>query len=225
MKKWWIVPALLLALTLPGCGERSADSPASVPAPEPASTSRTQDSQSFQSAAQTSAQVMEAVSTQSSEGPLADEEVLSAYDRAVDAYSWFDLCTMPSNGSMRDWNGGAYQKVDYPGIETLEDLKTYLCGIFSSDVVADLLPEEIIGQQYCDIDGTLYVKPGARGADPYKGEITETVEKVSATAYTVNVTVEILAEDRQTVTGLECYSFPYELVGERWVFTDFQLVD
>ena len=50
------------------------------------------------------------------------------------------------------------------------------------------------------------------------------MEQVGETAYAVNVAVDLLAEDRETVTGIECWSFPYEFVGGRWVFTDFALV-
>ena len=36
----------------------------------------------------------------------------------------------------------------------------------------------------------------------------------------------LILEDRErlTVSGVECYSFPYRRETGRWVFTDFQLV-
>ena len=47
---------------------------------------------------------------------------------------------------------------------------------------------------------------------------------LARTAYAVNVTVDLLGEDRSEVTGVECYAFPYQWVEDRWVFTQFQLV-
>ena len=43
-------------------------------------------------------------------------------------------------------------------------------------------------------------------------------------SYQVNVTVDLLDEEQLTVSGVECYSFPYRRENGRWVFTDFQLV-
>ena len=44
------------------------------------------------------------------------------------------------------------------------------------------------------------------------------------TAYSVDVTVDLLDENGETVTGVECYAFPYEFVEDHWVFTDFRMV-
>ena len=43
-------------------------------------------------------------------------------------------------------------------------------------------------------------------------------------SYSVNVVVDLLGEDGQTVVGLESWSFPYVFLDDRWVFTDFRLV-
>ena len=48
-------------------------------------------------------------------------------------------------------------------------------------------------------------------------------ERLAEDLYSVNVMVELLAEDGGTVVGLESWSFPYAFVEDRWVFTDFRL--
>ena len=40
----------------------------------------------------------------------------------------------------------------------------------------------------------------------------------------MDVTVDLLDENEETVTGVECYAFPYEFVEDHWVFTDFRMV-
>lgn len=156
---------------------------------------------------------------------LTDEEVLAAYDRAVAAYGWFRLKTLPCDDASAIVEGSLYQRVDYAGIGTIEELRTYLRGIFSQEVIDQLLPEDDSVPLYRDIDGQLYVIPSSRQPDPYKGTEAVTVEHPSEDTFTVNVTVDILAEDMQTIAGIEGYSFPYQYVDGRWVFTSFKLVN
>lgn len=156
-------------------------------------------------------------------GP-SEQEVLYAYDRAVQAYGWFYLNTLPSTGDTVTLNGCEYERVEYDGIATMKDLRTYLADLFSDTIIDQLLPQDTSASLYRDIDGTLYVQPAGRGVDIHKGAITTAIQQESATAYYVNVTVEILGDDLATVTGMEIDSFPYELVNGRWVFTDFALV-
>lgn len=165
-----------------------------------------------------------AAQTESQARFLTEDEVLAAYERAVDIYSWFDLAQLPSAEESTTVDGVSYRKVDYPGITDMEDLNAYLRGSFSEEVAARLMATGGERPLYREIDGVLYVAPSGRSRDADKGEIRMQVEQVSETAYEVNVAVDLLAEDRETVTGVECWSFPYEFVGDRWVFTDFALV-
>lgn len=64
---------------------------------------------------------------------------------------------------------------------------------------------------------------GEPGRDPLRGSVELRVEQTGDTAYQVNAAVELLDEDKE-VSGVEYWSFPYEWVDERWVFTRFQLV-
>ena len=155
---------------------------------------------------------------------LTEDEVLAAYERAVDLYSWFDLAQLPSAEESTTVDGISYRRADYPGIADMEDLDDYLRGSFSDEVAARLLATGGEHPLYREIDGALYVAPSGRSRETDKGEIRAQVEQVGETAYAVNVAVDLLAEDRETVTGIECWSFPYEFVGGRWVFTDFALV-
>ena len=165
-----------------------------------------------------------ATRTQDAPPSPTEQEVLYAYDRAVEAYGWFSLNTLPSSGSLVEQNGGQYQRVDRNGISSLEELRTYLGDLFSEQLIDRLLPQDAPAPLYCDIGGRLYVRPAARGADPHKGAVTVSVRQESETARSVNVTVELLGDDLTTVTGVEMDSFPYELTDGRWVFTDFYLV-
>ena len=70
----------------------------------------------------------------------------------------------------------------------------------------------------------LYVLPSGRERDPSKGPAVIQVEYTGETAYSVDVTVDLLDENGETVTGVECYAFPYEFVEDHWVFTDFRMV-
>lgn len=89
-----------------------------------------------------------------------DEEVIFAYQQAEEAYSWFDLTTMPVvNNSEIECNGNTYLKVNHSSIKSFSDLETYLHSIFSDDIVDSLLENN----RYVDIDGAWYASPADRG--------------------------------------------------------------
>ncbi len=171
-----------------------------------------------------STQTMNAASTQGSSRDLTEEEILAAYDRAVSAYEWFDLNPLPCGGPVVLEDGIGYQRVEYAGFDTLDDLKTYLRSLFSDDVIGRLFSEDARTPRYRDINGELYVHPGGRKADPEKSSASAAVERKEDGSYLINVTVDLLDNEQTTVAGVECYAFPYQEVNGRWVFTDFQLV-
>ena len=166
---------------------------------------------------------LSAARTQEESRPLTEEEVLSAYDRAVTVCGWFQLSTLPCGEEGLNVDGDVYYPVRSDGLETLEDLQIYLRGSFSQELAEQLLSTGGDAPLYRDIDGALYVRPVSRSRDPLRGNVELRVEQTGDTAYTVNAAVELLDEDK-TVSGVEYWSFPYELVDERWVFTRFQLV-
>ena len=166
---------------------------------------------------------LSAARTQEESRPLTEEEVLSAYDRAVTVCGWFQLSTLPCGEEGLNVDGDVYYPVRSDGLETLEDLQIYLRGSFSQELAEQLLGTGGDALLYRDIDGALYVRPVSRSRDPLRGNVELRVEQTGDTAYMVNAAVELLDEDK-TVSGVEYWSFPYELVDERWVFTRFQLV-
>lgn len=171
-----------------------------------------------------STETMNAASTQGSDRDLTEEEVLAAYDRAVTAYEWFDLNALPCGGPVVLEDGIGYQRVEYAGFDTLDDLRTYLRSLFSEDVISRLLSQDTQTPRYRDIDGELYVHPGGREADPEKSSASAAVEQKEDGSYLINVTVDLLDNEQTTIAGVECYAFPYQEVNGRWVFTDFKLV-
>lgn len=223
MKERKCAALLLAAVLLSGCGaaeQTAAPSTVSGSGDELAAVVSAAPVESTAGSTET----MNAASTQGSGLDLTEEEILAAYDRAVTAYEWFELNPLPSGGPMVPEGGIEYQRVEYAGFDTLDDLRTYLKSLFSEDVVSRLLPEDTQTPRYRDIDGELYVHPGGREADPEKSSASAAVEQKEDGSYLINVTVDLLDNDQTTVAGVECYAFPYQEVNGRWVFTDFQLV-
>lgn len=213
-KKVWV--CICLALLLTGCagGERAADGNADRVAPPPAET-----------AAAEQGGDMHAEQVAADARTLTEEEILAAYDRAVDIYSWFELSPLPDNGeTVTAEDGAVCRRVDYPGVETMGDLRTCLRSVFSESVTEGLLSAGGDGIHYREINGALYVTGQGRSRDAWKGGVSAQTEQTGESTYSVNVTVELLDDDGVTVTGLECWAFPYAFEGGRWVFTDFQLM-
>lgn len=154
-----------------------------------------------------------------------DEEVLTAYRAAVEAFWWFQVETLPLDRTdSRELNGQVYYRVDYPGIDSTANLRGYLKSLFSDDLVEKLLPYD--GTQYIDIDGVLYGRDGGRGTDVTRGaETVQVLRDGDPNRCTVRVTVEVLdpEQDGAVVDNLT-FDFPYEKVGEKWIFTNFSLV-
>ena len=212
-KKLWLL--LCLALLLTGCAAR-----------EPAadgSAAQSQASGGTASAAEESGGDLSAVRVASAARALTEEEILSAYDRAVDIYSWFELSPLADTGESVAVDGAVYRRVDYHGVETMEDLRTCVRSIFSEELTDYLLSGETT-VSYREIDGVLYVTGRGRSRESGKGGVSIQAEQTEESVYSVGVTVELLDEDGVTVSGLECWAFPYAFVNGRWVFTDFRLM-
>ena len=205
-----MLSALLSALLLTGCA---------APAGEAASASAPVSAARSDSAPAARVENMTSSMVESSARPMPEEEVLAAYERAQRVYGWFDLAPLPTVGEALTVNGRAYYRVDMEGMEELEDLRTYLRGVFSQE-----LDGGSARIQYRDVNGVLYAAGDIRDRDAGKGQVQVEVERLEDGLYFINVTVDLLGEDRETVVGLESWSFPYAFVEDRWVFTDFRLV-
>lgn len=248
MKKRWL-PLLALFLLLAGCTgscgsedvtgtaqpgqselpEVSASpvlSPAPVESEDATPVTPTAEPSAEPSAAPTPTPVPETSSTPApvDEGPT-DEEVLEAYRRAKEAFTWFQVQPISFDpADSREVDGVVYYRVDYPGIDSLSTLRGYLKTLFSDALVEKLLPYD--GTQYIDIDNVLYVQDGGRGSNIYLGaEYTQVIRDDNPNRVVVQATVEVVDPEQDgAVTGTATYHFPYEKVGERWIFTDFSLL-
>ena len=213
MRFWRLLAVLLCLWGLAGCGALPAAEQSGDEAPP-----------AVEAAAPETDGGLSAAMLEREARTLTEEEVRAAYDRAETAYGWFYLETLPSGPQTQEVDGWTYERVDYPGMENLAYLQAYLRGLFSNEMVDDLLAVGGSHPLYRDVDGVLYVLPSGRERDPSKGAAVIQVEHTGETAYSVDVTVDLLDENGETVTGVECYAFPYEFVEDHWVFTDFRMV-
>lgn len=156
--------------------------------------------------------------------PLTEEAVLEAYDRAEEACGWFELSPLSYSGETVTVDGCVYNRVTARGMEDMEDLRTYLRSLFSEELTERLLETGGDRPLYREVEGSLYVIPGGRSRNVYRGAVKAEAEPNGDSGYLVSVSVELLDDDQCSVTGLECWSFPYTCVDGRWVFTDFRLV-
>ena len=236
-----LIPLLAVLLLLGGCTGSCRDTeavstaaPSASPTPEVAqSTAPTSTPEPSPTPTATPAPeptVTPEPSVEPSPTPIAydgpnDEEVLAAYRAAVEAFWWFQVEPLPFDETdSREVDGVTYYRVDYPGIDSTVTLRGYLKSLFSDDLVEQLLPYD--GAQYVDMDGALYVQDGGRGTDVTRGaETAQVLRDGQADRCTVRVTVEVLdPEQGGAVVDTLTFDFPYEKVGEKWIFTDFSLV-
>lgn len=164
-----------------------------------------------------------------------DEQVLETYHTAREAYGWFagyndsglmldmdDSITLPAAVGGGEWT---FFRVTRPGLESIETLRAYLKCLFSDEIVDELLKPAnnlfVDGPQ-----GGLYAMGAGRGANVNTGAVTEMVlwPEEGDGLCTVQVTIELLWEDPDFPTGVRSYSFPYQKVGDKWVFTHFEAI-
>jgi len=206
---------VLLILTLLGCSAPPEEAALRAAAPETAPAVQAEDLET---------ESMRASLVEAAARPLLEAEILAAYERAQRIYSWFDLEPLPTSGETAVWEREVYHRVDMEDMETLEDLRTCLRSVFSQELTDRLLTGETARIQYRDIDGALYTAGDRRDREAGKGEARVDAEQLEETVYSVNVLVDLLDEDKETVVGVESWSFPYVFEEDRWVFTDFSLV-
>lgn len=236
MKRW--IPALALALCLAGCGGQTepAASPEGTVCPPPTATATptvtpaptitpTPCPPATPAPSPSRAPEPSAEPDPVPEGPT-EEEVLEVYSRAEEAWSWFTVSPPAlDHEDMLEQDGRSYCRVNDPRFSTLAELRGYLKGLFSDQLVEELLP--IDGTQFLEEEGALYAVDGGRGTDLTRGAETVQVLRTEEGPgrITVRVTVETLdPEADYAVTGEEVHDFTYERVGEKWIFTTFSAV-
>lgn len=155
---------------------------------------------------------------------LTDDEVLELYNKAKEAYEWFDLTTIPYDSDKYiETDGGRYFEVVQPGINSKKALTDYFNKFFTDDITEGLMTASSI--RYIESGGKLYVLPADRGTDIFKGAESYEVDRVSDKQIKFTVTVEIYDDpDRKNVIKHEQYDFFLELLGNGWRFKNFELV-
>ena len=143
-------------------------------------------------------------------------QVRMTFDRAAEAYGWLTLSPLPQDesDSRPDPDGGeaVFSRVNAPGFSTMLELRTYLKTLFSDEIVDTLFSYG----KYKELDGALYassvVPPlSYRMADPAaRAEVT----RESASRVLYRKSGEELVLD-----------YVYELVGDRWLFTEFPYME
>lgn len=205
-----MIATLLLVLLLSGCAAPSGEAASGSDSDVPRTAHR--------------AENMRAAMVESASRPMLESEILAAYDRALRVYGWFELAPLSSTEETVRLDRAVYSRVNMDGVEDLEDLRVYLRSVFSQELTDRLLDGETARIQYREVNGVLYVSGTQRDRDAGVGGVRVEAEQLDETTYSVNVLVDLLGADGETVVEQASWSFPYAFVEDRWVFTDFCLV-
>ena len=168
--------------------------------------------------------VISASCTKTADTELTEDEVVELYNKAKEAYGWFDLTTIPYDKEKYiEADGEKYFEVVQPGITSKKALADYLNGFFADDITEGLMA--MSSDRYVEYEGKLYVLSADRGTDIFKGAESYEVIRVSEKQIKLAVTVEIYEDPMQkNVTGYKQYDFFLEFSDGRWRFTNFELV-
>jgi hypothetical protein len=110
-------------------------------------------------------------------------------------------------------------------------MRSYLKGVFSDEIVDALLPAQ--GGRYVDLDGALYASLDDWSAASQRSGLTLEVlwpEEGNGASCTVQATVDGpegnagSANGNDRGTNSHIYGFPYQKVGDKWVFTQFESI-
>lgn len=99
------------------------------------------------------------------------------YNKAFEAYSWFSTyagITMASGYSVSIGDGPTYSRVYNDSYKTLKNMESYLCTLFSAEIVEGL----ISNRTFIDIDGQLYFSEASFGFNSMKIKDTS-IEKIN----------------------------------------------
>jgi hypothetical protein len=130
-------------------------------------------------------------------------QVRVAFDEAAAAYGWLRRAPLPldreTTADLGD--GRIWYRVDYPGVSSMLELRTYLKTLFSDEIVDTLLGEG----RYADVNGVLYAY-----------EFTDDLPLPAGPGIVVR-------ESATKVIYRLAVDCAYEKVGDQWLFTEFSL--
>ena len=158
-----------------------------------------------------------------------DAEIEAAYQRAEEAYAWFEREVLPFDfddyAIVQDEVNTLpteYYRVIHDSISTLADLEAHLRTIFTEDIVRSLMNNNVM--LYRDIDGALYTVGAERGGRMDAGDEVHEIIRESDNRIIYRITVDILDWDTlETVVDTEVHEFVYELIDGQWLFSNFNL--
>lgn len=164
---------------------------------------------------------------------ISDEEVLAAYREAEEAYSWFagynDAGLMLDMEDVEIRSDLTYYRVTRPGLTAMDELRGYLKSLFSDEIVDPLLTGDPGAPHFVETESGLYALPAGRGSDITKGAVTLEVQWPQGESFlcVVRARVDLLEPNGEGVmvpAGEGSYEFPYQKVGDKWIFTHFESI-
>lgn len=146
-----------------------------------------------------------------------EAEVRIQLTRALEAWGWFNGAPLKTAADARTAeDGGTWYPVEDSRFSTVLDLRMYLKGIFSDEIAEELLSLGI----YRDLDGALCCAQNT-GAAPALTGVSVQVERESGVKLICRLEGTLTWSDGSRPAEAVSAAFPYEKVGERWVFTEF----
>jgi len=157
-------------------------------------------------------------------------EVIDAYGEATKAANWFRLSQygleIDSNDSVTIDNMPYYRVTSF---ETYDKFIEYLNSLFEKGITHMFIETSPNFKEY---DGNLYLAPADGGSNICIGGETLLYRVVNDRYIELTARVDINAvadvtnpDPKNEVIGTEDVVFPYELIGDKWVFTDFPDID
>ena len=139
------------------------------------------------------------------------------FTRALEAWGWFNGAPLETAAETRTAeDGGTWYPVEDSRFATVLDLRMYLKGIFSDEIAEELLSLGL----YRDVDGALCCA-GSAAAGPQLTDALVVVEEESSAKLVCRLEGTLTWPDGSRPAEAVSLSFPYEKVGDKWLFTDF----
>jgi hypothetical protein len=157
---------------------------------------------------------------------LTEADVLAAYKTAAEAYSWFDMTTIPLDDTVSQKDGDhVYNRADVPGIKSMSDLTAYLNSIFTPQLTNNLL--NLSPSRYRDFNGVLYAEGADRGSNIFLQDKQVKASQTDATHWAVTLTFFAGYKDDtnpaapQITIGYSQTVLDYQKTDDGWRFTTF----